>query len=151
GARHIYTDEDLKRNKILTSEDENRAISRTALQATPEKKYTETQTADENQNAQSLGEVARRYRQEKATRQAEQAAKSTAPLRYPLDAPANTLAAPKPEVIPGNGSLRGDELKSTPRKLAPAMPRIIAPATRNVAPTPRDNFPSRVSPFASRE
>jgi nucleoid-associated protein YgaU len=153
-AHHVYTDEDLKRNKVLTPEDENRTISRTAPQSTPEKQNTEPQVADENQNAPSLGEVARRYHQEKAVRQAEQAAKSTAPSRFPLDVPANTLAVPKPEVMPGNGSLREDELKLAPaqRNVLPMpSPRTSAPAARNVSPVPRNNFPSRISPFAPRE
>lgn len=159
GTRHVYTDEDLKRNKILTPEDETRVISRKAPQSAPEKKNVEPQVADENQNATSLGEVARRYREEKAARQAERAAKNAAPSRYPLDVPGKALAAPKPEVMPGSGSLRGDELKPAERKLAPTPRNILpapaskdfAPAAKNVVPAPRNNFPARVSPFAPRE
>lgn len=161
GARYVYTDEDLKRNKILTPEDETRVISRKAPQSAPEKKNVEPQVADENQGATSLGEVARRYRQEKAARQAEQAAKSAEPSRYPMDVPGKALAAPKPEVMPGSGSLRSDELKPAPRKLVPTPRNILpapasaskdfVPAAKNVVPMPRNNFPARVSPFAPRE
>jgi nucleoid-associated protein YgaU len=173
GAHHVYTDEELKRNKILTQEDETRASSCTAPPSMPEKKNVEPQVANENRRAPSLGEVARHYRQEKAARQADQTAKTGTPSRYPMDAPGHTLAAPKPEVMPGRGSLRSDELKPAPRKFAgeprnvlpaptprdfaPAarnvvpIPRTVAPATPNAAPMPRNNFPTRVSPFAPRE
>jgi hypothetical protein len=158
GAHHVYTDDDLKRNKILTPDDESRVISRTARQPASEKKNAEPQTADENQSAPSLGEVARRYRQEKAARQAEQAARATAPSRYPMEIPGNALASPKPEAMPGSGSLCGDELKPAPRKfVAPAM-RNLAPAPRNIAPAPtsvssepRGNSALRLSPFAPRD
>jgi len=163
GPHHVYTDEDFKRNKILTPEDETPVISRAAP---PEKKKAEPQVADENQETTSLGEVARRYRQEKAAHQAEQSAKRSAPWHYPMDVAGNTLAAPKPEVVPGSGSLRGEELKPAPRRIAPAprnippvaAPREFAPAAKNVVPVPpsvvpgpRNNFPSRISPFAPRE
>ena len=149
-ARHVYTDDDLKRNKILTRDDENRVVSRTAPQP--------SQTADENQDAPSLGEVARRYRREKAARQTEQAANRTAPPRYPMEVPGNTLATPKPEVMPGSGSLHNDELKPAPRKFVYSAPRSHAPVPRNIAPVPKSVSPeqraksaSRVSPFARRE
>ena len=54
-ARHVYTDDDLKRNKILTPDDENCVVSRRAPQPAPEKKNAESQTADENQDAPSAG------------------------------------------------------------------------------------------------
>jgi len=165
-AHHVYTDEDLKRNRILNPDDESRVVSRAAPQSSPEKKNPEPQIADENQNAPSLGEVARRYRREKAARLAEQAAKSAAPSRYPMNVPANTLAAPKPEVMPGSGSLRGDELKTVPRKLSPVprnvapllaprncppAPGNVAPVPGNLSPKPRGNSASRLSPFAPRD
>jgi nucleoid-associated protein YgaU len=151
---HVYTDDDLKRNKILTLEDASRVIAHKEIPTAPEKKETAPQLAEQaketkpqvteqNQNTESLGEVARRYRQEKTARQAEQAAKSESPSRYPLDFPAASLAAPKPMVAPSTGSLRSDELKSTPR--------TIVPTPRTYAPVPRNNFPSRLSPFVPRD
>lgn len=153
---HVYTDEDLKRNKILTPEDSSRVIAHkqnssvpenkeTAPQLAEQKKETEPQVTEQNQNTESLGEVARRYRQEKAARQAEaeQAAKSESPSHYPLNLPPASLATPKPMVAPSSGSLRSDELKPAPSALLPA-PHAYAPATRN-------NFPSRLSPFVPRD
>lgn len=137
---HVYTEEDLKQNKILTEDDQSRVSARKAAPPAPEKKVVEPQVAEQKpeqkQETESLGEVARRYRQEKAARQAEQAAKSESPTRYPLVLPNESLAAPKAEVAPESGSLRADELKS--------LPRMFAPKARN-------SFPSRVSPFISRD
>jgi nucleoid-associated protein YgaU len=150
---HVYTDDDLKRNKILTEEDTSRVIAHkenppapeqkeSAPQLAVQKKETEPQVTEQKQDTESLGEVARRYRQEKALRQAEaqrqaeQAAKTESPSRYPLDLPAASLAAPKPMIAPGTGSLRGDEVKSAPHAIVP---------------TPRNNFPTRLSPFVPRE
>jgi len=137
GQYHVYTEEDLKRAKILTLEDDTPVASRKATPPGQEKKNDEPQVAekkkegqqpaDQKADAQTLGEVARRYRQEKAERQA--------PPRFPLDVRSNTLAAPKPLVDPGKGSLHEDELKPVPRTLAPA---------------PRNNFPFRISPLAPR-
>lgn len=151
---HVYTDEDLKRNKILTPEDASRVISRkenppalekqeTAPQLAEKQRETEPQVSEQNQDMVSLGEVARRYRQEKAARQPEQAAKNESPSRYALPLPSTSLATPKAMVALPAGSLRNDELKLAPPALVPA-PRANAPA-------PRNNFPSRLSPFVPRD
>lgn len=133
---HVYTEQDLKRNKILTQEDESRVTARKAVPPAPEKKNTEPQVVEQKQETESLGEVARYYREEKAARQAEEAAKNAAPSRYPLGTPGASLAEPKPEAAPNIGSLRADELK---------------PRARAVAPVPRNSFPSRVFPFVPRD
>jgi nucleoid-associated protein YgaU len=97
---HVYTDEDLKRNKILTPEDQARvAARRNQNNATPGQQNAEASPADPNQDAESLGEIARRYRQEKAQREAEEAVKkSFAP--FPYSVPYSTLAVPRPEIAP---------------------------------------------------
>jgi LysM repeat protein len=97
---HVYTDEDLKRNKILTPEDQARiAARRNQKNAIPGQENAEASPADTNQGAESLGEIARRYRQEKAQREAEEAAKkSFAPFSYSVPDP--TLAFPKPGIAP---------------------------------------------------
>jgi LysM repeat protein len=97
---HVYTDEDLKRDKILTPEDQARvAARRNQKNAAPGQQNAEASPADANQSAESLGEIARRYRQEKAQREAEEAAKkSFAPFPYSVADP--TLAIPKPEIAP---------------------------------------------------
>jgi LysM repeat protein len=97
---HVYTDEDLKRNKILTPEDQARvAARRNQKDATPGQQNAEASPTDTNQGGESLGEIARRYRQEKAQREADEAAKkSFAP--FPYSVPDPTLAIPKPEIAP---------------------------------------------------
>ena len=97
---HVYTDEDLKRDKILTPDDQARvAARRNQKNAAPGQQDAEASPADPNQDAESLGEIARRYRQEKAQREAEEAVKkSFAP--FPYSAPDPTLAVPKPEIAP---------------------------------------------------
>ena len=99
-SRHVYTDEDLKRGKILTPEDQARvAARRNQKNAIPGQQNAEASPADVNQGAESLGEIARRYRQERAQREAEEAAKkSFAPFPYSVSDP--TLAVPKPEIAP---------------------------------------------------
>ena len=136
--RHVYTEEDLKRTKILTPDDNARVISRKANSPVPEKKEVEPQVAEQlPSEAPSLGEVARRYRAEKAAQQAEQTAKNNKEekSRYPLELPSASLAEPKPMVKPNAGSLREDELRLTPR------PAPVAPAASGH---------SRFSPFAPR-
>lgn len=137
-AHHVYTEEDLKQSKIATSQDEALAIAHKAAPPAPRKKETEPQVAEQNPETESLGDVARRYRQEKAARQAEQAAQSArnkAQSNYPLEIPKATLAAPKPLAAPDSGSLRNDEL---------------APERRPSLHLPVGSSRSRISPFEPR-
>jgi nucleoid-associated protein YgaU len=99
-SQHVYTDEDLKRDKILTPEDQARvAARRNQKNAAPGQQNAEASPTDPNQDAESLGEIARRYRQEKAQREAEEAVKrSFAP--FPYSVPDSTLAVPRPEIAP---------------------------------------------------
>jgi len=159
--RHVYTEEELKRAKILTSEDSSRAVASRKVPASPAKPGAEVTPAQQEkkpelnpeqntqqvaqQNTQqdtqqdsqtpSLGEIARRYRQEKEARQAQQAAKAAPPSRYPLDLPQASFAAPKAFVSPAAGSLREDEM----RPLHPKFPGV-----------PSANGSARISPFAPR-
>jgi nucleoid-associated protein YgaU len=136
---HVYTDEDLKRAKILTPEDASRALTSRTVPATPEKPQveigkteqkpeqiqTQPSTQEQNQETPSLGEVARKYRQEKEARHAEEAAKRNEPSRYPLELPKESLAVSKAAVVgplsAPMGSLRGDELHLA-RRPAPNLP-----------------------------
>ena len=134
---HVYTDDELQRAKILTPDDRSRAIAaRTAPAELQKQETTQPQQAEQSAQAPtpSLGEVARAYRQEKAARHAEQLAKETGRSHYPMELPAATLAAPKPEVGPVAGSLRRDEL--------------LAGRPLPVAPVAGGNL--RVSPFVPR-
>lgn len=144
---HVYTDDDLRHTKILTPDDSSRSLAANGVPSTPQKPEAQPQQVEQLTQAPSLGEVARAYRQEKATRHAEQLAKETGRSHYPMELPAVSLAAPKPEVGPANGSLRGDELlarrpisgapaASGNLRISPFAPRrAIAPAVPQMNPT----------------
>lgn len=140
-APHVYTDDDLKRDKILTPEDQARADAR--------KKQTRPAGGPENAEAlpvnpgeqtESLGELARRYRKEKdAHEAAEVARKKLGPFRY--EAPDPILASPNPGIVPLT--------KDVPEGPAPEEPRIsplLAPQVSGKVNVPR----ARISPFQPR-
>jgi nucleoid-associated protein YgaU len=133
---HVYTDQDLKRARILTPEDKKLAeASRKELPApTPAAKKPPAVDAT-NPPPESLGEVARRYRKEKAAREAEAAAAKKAPAPFRIELPPSTFAEPKPSVAP---------LLPPPRVAAPV---VVAPSP---APPHRSAASSRVSPFSRR-
>jgi len=163
---HVYTDEDLKRDKILTPEDQARvAARRNQKNATPGQQNAEASPADTNQDADSLGEIARRYRQEKAQREAKEAAKkSFAP--FPYSVPDPTLAVPKPEMVPlappekpkffpfsaprpssSNNSARGRISPFQPRPLLAAPPsERIAPNNPTALPRVEHIAPAKPTP-----
>ena len=134
---HIYTEEDLKRAKILTPEDDARVVSHKAATPLPQEEGQLPQVAEEQRENPSLREVSQRYREQKAAHQVEQVAKKKKEekSRYPLELPGLTLAAPKPVVQPNIGSLREDELQTGKR-------------TSSIAPMASSH--SRISPFAPR-
>jgi nucleoid-associated protein YgaU len=157
--RHVYTEEDLKRKKILTPEDHERIEARKREQnaAPAEQNAEQTPPKDNNPQNESLGEVARRFRQESVLRRDELAAKRIfAPFQYEI--PEGTLAAPDPGVAPlvGTGAT-GDTSgwipsvrRPTPNvRISPFQPRPLggrpsasAPALK-VAPGP--GMPSRLA------
>jgi len=101
--RHVYTDGDLKKEKILTPEDEAKVASRKRQQpelTTAKADEEQRQPSDGKTPTESLGEIARRLRKEKAAREAEQAAakKSYTPFHY--EVPQTTTAAPKASIAP---------------------------------------------------
>lgn len=101
----VYTDEDLKQPQILTPEDRARAQSgKKDPVYSPNQLPPQSVDAINDPPSESLGDIARRYRREKAARQAEEAAKSQSPFRMEL--PKAALAAP---VLP---------------RVAPAMPPV---------------------------
>jgi len=128
---HVYTDEDLKRARILTPEDKKLAEAhRKELPApTPTAKKPPAVDAT-NPPPESLGEVARRYRIEKAASEGAAAAKK-APAPFRIELPSSTFAEPKRPVA----ALRA------PSSAARPVP---------VAPTHRSAAPSRMSPFSPR-
>lgn len=103
---YVYTNEDLKHAQILTPEAHASIEARKKNAAPPPVKKVSpadvpSQDTQEAAASESLGEIARRLRQEKAARQAEQAAKLPQPAPFQLDMPHDTtLAHPKPPVRP---------------------------------------------------
>jgi len=139
--RHVYTEEDLKKQKILTQEDQARVEARkNRNDAAPAQENAERLPDDAGAQPESLGDVARRYRLEKSARAAEQAEKNKF-TPFPYKVSEGSLASPKPEVEPRAATsprLNMDK-RATPKSL-PA-PHI----------SPRGTGPgARISPFQPR-
>ena len=97
--RHVYTEEDLKRAQILTPEDQAKVAAR--KNNPTEKKEEQAKSGGENApGEESLGEVARRYRKEKAEREAARLLEQGNRSEFPMKLPETTMAAPKPLVQP---------------------------------------------------
>ena len=142
---HVYTEEDLKRDKILVPEDQARVEARKKQKnATPGQQNAEILPlpAGPNQPTESLGEVARRHRKEKAAHEAaEMTGKGLAPFPYAVPKPNPALATPNPEI----GPLKESTLESPVRKHKEGSP-IAAPQ-----PPGRGNGARvRISPFQPR-
>lgn len=139
--KHVYTDDDLKKDRILTPEDEVRVAEHKRQQERTTAKANEPQQGNvETKQEQSLGEIARRYRKEKAAREAEEAAKrSYTPFHY--DVPQSATAAPTPNVGPLPGVASGNKRSNYFAVIHPAAP----------SKTPQsDSTHGRVSPFQPR-
>jgi nucleoid-associated protein YgaU len=96
---HVYTNEDLQRSQILTPEDRTVVEARKKNAVPPAVNETSPANApaQEATATESLGEIARRLRKEKAASQAEQARKVPPPAPFPMELPHNTiLAHPQP-------------------------------------------------------
>lgn len=139
--QHVYTEEDLKRAKILTSEDQSRVEARKKQQdAAPAEQNAQALPENTTPQQESLGEVARRFRREKAAREAEQAQKRNfTPFPYKLAEP--SLAVPKMEVAPHNGSTPAVDLREEKTIGAVPAPRALASGSGGR---------TRVSPFRPR-
>lgn len=93
--RHVYTGDDLKRKVILTPEDQARVEAHRKDKSIPAAEENAKEQPQEGMpQTESLGEVARRYRQQKAERQAELAAKGKF-TPFPYVVPKGALAEPK--------------------------------------------------------
>ena len=136
---HIYTDEDLRRAKILTPEDEARLAA--VRKSQPPAEQTPEDSLDANGLPQlPLGDVARLYRS------AKQATESA--FHLPVDEPAlaspvfpvDSLVAPRPAIA----------LTPAAPKIAPAHPKLIVPPSMSSdAPVRRvDPFTRRLRPTA---
>jgi nucleoid-associated protein YgaU len=155
---HVYTDEDLKRPHILTSEDKKLAEAHRKELPAPAAKNPSSLEAT-NPPPESLGEVARRYRNEKAAREAEVAAKKT-PAPFRIELPTSTFAEPRRPVaplrapstaarpVPAEPSLAPSRPLAAPSRISPFSPRPTIPAPASPAPSVSVN-PSTLTP--SRE
>jgi nucleoid-associated protein YgaU len=120
--RHVYSEQDLQRRRILTPEDQSRVEARKRQQnAEPEDQNAKQAPNDMTPQDESLGEIARRYRQEKAARETDLAVrKKLTPFPYVI--PDNSLAAPAPGVAPLAGFGVGSEVKGGLGLVAPVRP-----------------------------
>jgi nucleoid-associated protein YgaU len=132
---HVYTNDDLQNPHILTEQDRARVEAR-KKSAPPPQTLEPAPSLDANDDspAESLGEVARRYRREKAANFAEQASRPKPPSPFPMDLPQPTFAAPAPVGPP----------LSSPHAHAPLAP-VAPPAAASkprlgLAPLKRDPF-----------
>lgn len=137
---HVYTDEDLKQKSILTPEDQAKVQARKRQQnAAGGEQNAKQAPANVNPEDQSLGKIARRYRQEKAASEAQRSERRKfAPFPYAV--PSGALAAPDPAfaplAVPG----------ATAR--APVSPAISVPKLE--VPSPLPIARGRISPFQPR-
>ena len=139
--KHVYTDEDLRRAKILTLDDEARVEARRQQQAAPVEEQAQAPIDADGQLGQlPLGDIARRYRNAKL------AAQTPGPFHLPFDEP--VFAAPVisvPEVAPPRPALRrcirmSRPLTAAPWSLRPFPARRLCAASipsRRVSPRPR--------------
>jgi len=130
---HVYTNGDLQKSQILTEQDRAR-VEAPKKSAPPPQTVEPAPSLDANSDspAESLGEVARRYRREKAADAAEQASRPKQPTPFPIDLSQPTFATPAPV---------GPPLSAPRAPLAPIAPPAAAAKPRlGRAPLKRDPF-----------
>ncbi len=134
--KHVYTEDDLKRSVILTPDDQARVEARKKLQnSVPAEQNAQQKPAETAPLTESLGEIARKYRQQKAAQDAELATKKKF-TPFPYKSPDDTrLATPAPSAEP---------LAPVRSPLVPF--RAVAPHV----PSSTGNSLNRVSPFLPR-
>jgi len=137
-GKHVYSNDDLKRAKILTPEAQARIEARKKDPAAPASNQPAPSLDATNSNAapaESLGEVARRFRREKTARESEQALKTSPRSGFPMNLSQPSLATPAPVRVP--------PVSVAAPSLKPNRPFVLAtPSGR------RDPFsrPSRIQP-----
>jgi len=142
---HVYTEDDLKRAKILTPEDQAKVAAR-KNNPTEKKEEQAKGTGESAPGEESLGEVARRYRKEKAEREAARATEQGDRSQFPMKLPEATMATPKMLVQP---KMEAHAAGSSRRGAAAGRMSPFAPRPLRVMPSaPR---PLRVMPSAPRE
>ncbi len=133
--KHVYTEDDLKRSVILTPDDQARVEARKKLHnSVPAEQNAQQKPAETVPLTESLGEIARKYRQQKAAQDAELATKKKF-TPFPYESPDAALASP---------ALSAEPLAPARSPLAPF--RAVAPHV----PSSTGNSLNRVSPFLPR-
>jgi len=142
---HVYTDDDLKRAKILTPEDQAKVAAR-KNNPTENKKEQAKGAGESAPGEESLGGVARRYRKEKAEREAARATGQGERAQFPMKLPEATMAAPKMPVQP---KTEGRAAESSPRRAEAGRVSPFEP--RPLRGVPSSGAVARVGPNAPRE
>jgi nucleoid-associated protein YgaU len=115
-SKHVYTEQDLKREQILTPEDRAQVeAKKNQLAAPAAEKSQEAVDAQSLAPDAPLGDIARRFRKQKQSQKLRQSAEFHLPL---ADAP--VLASPKPPVMP----LRPPVSKPAAPRFAPYQPPV---------------------------
>src|SRR6266404_5298223 len=115
-SKHVYTEQELKRDQILTPEDRAQVEAKKNQPAPPAaEKSQEAIDARSLPPDAPLGDVARHFRKQKQPQKLQQSAEFHLPF---ADAPA--LASPKPPVMP----LRPPVSKPAPPRFAPYQPPV---------------------------
>ena len=139
-TKHVYTDEDLRRAKILTSDDEARVEAMRQQQPKQGQEQAQSPVESDGQVGQlPLGDIARRYRNAKL------AAQTPDPFHLLFDEP--VFAAP---VIPVPAAAPRPSFSRAHPNVAPnRRSAVVAPALSSSAPLRRiDPFARRLAPSA---
>jgi len=155
-TKHVYTDEDLRRAKILTPDDEARVEAKRSQQPGPTEEQAQSPVDTDAALAQlPLGDIARLYRN------AKQAAQTPDPFHLPFAEPVFAipiisvpkLEPPRPSYSPAHPSLapvhRAPVVAPTTPSASPAPLRRIDPFTRRFA-APAPPSVARIAPSAPR-
>ena len=152
--KHVYTDEDLRRAKILTADDEASVEARRKQQPAPNREQTEAPLdADAELPQLPLGDIARRYRD------AKRAAQMSDIFHLPYDEPVFAapvvsvpkVAVPHPTFSPAHPNIVPARPNAgvAPAIASPAPLRRVDPFARRAAPSAPPSV-SRIAPPASR-
>jgi nucleoid-associated protein YgaU len=141
--KHVYTEEDLRRSRILTPEDSERIEAKKQGQAPPAaQKPAEAIDAQSAPQQLPLGDIARQFRKQKQARQPQQSAEFHLPFSSPpFAAPLRPLRPPsnrkdpflRPPTLRPPISSNSSAFAPAPVPIAPALP--VAPISRPSSPT----------------
>ncbi len=151
---HIYTNEDLKRPRILVEEESARVAAHRQNSVAPSPAPAVTKSlaasdADKSSGGDSLGAVARRYRREKSEREAKQASAIPPTSHFHLEIPAGSLAEVAPNVHVGPNVV----LHVAPIAVPHAPPNAVPSLPASAIPLPvgryrANGFPMKRDPFS---